>query len=462
MIVSLALKSLRNRKLTATLTVLSIALSVLLLLGVERVREQARESFAAAVSGTDLIVGARGNPVHLLLYAVFHIGNATNNIRWDSYQSLATRPGVAWALPLAMGDSHRGFRVVGTSTEFFTLFRYGDAQSLKMAEGSPFSNDTQAVLGAEVARQLRYTLGSALVLAHGAGEVSFIKHDEHPFTVTGVLAPTGTPVDRAVYISLEGVHALHDEDTVADPLASPPPDPLRTRADKAKASDHDGHADAEGHADHEDHANAEPHAGHESHADENRHDDHVGAANPSITAVLLGLTSRAAALSLQRSINEFPTEPLTAILPGPTLLEVWGMVGMVEKTLFALSILVLGVGLAGMLVALLTSLNERRREMSILRAIGARPAHIFALIMGEAGVLTAAGIGLGFSALYVMQSLGETWLQERFGLFLPPRWPTPDELALMALVALAGILIGALPAYRSYRRSLADGLTPRV
>lgn len=460
MIVSLALKSLRNRKLTATLTVLSIALSVLLLLGVERVREQARESFAAAVSGTDLIVGARGNPVHLLLYAVFHIGNATNNIRWDSYQSLVTRPGVAWALPLAMGDSHRGFRVVGTSIEFFTRFRYGDAQTLKLSEGSPFSNDTQAVLGAEVARQLRYTLGSAIVLAHGAGEVSFIKHDEHPFTVTGILAPTGTPVDRAVYISLEGVHALHDEDPIADPLASLPPDPLRAGAGKANTSDHDGHA--EEHASHEEHADAKRHAGHDSRADGGRHGESVGAAKPSVTAALLGLSSRAAALSLQRSINEYPAEPLTAILPGPTLLEVWGMVGMVEKTLFALSVLVLGVGLAGMLVALLTSLNERRREMSILRAIGARPAHIFALIMGEAGVLTAAGIGLGFGALYVMQSLGEPWLQARFGLFLPARWPTPDELALMALVAIAGILIGALPAYRSYRRSLADGLTPRV
>ena len=128
---TLAAKSLRNRKFTATLTVLSIALAVALLLGVERIRQESRASFASTVSGTDLIVGARGSPVHLLLYSVFHIGNATNNIAWDSYRAIAQRPEVAWTIPLSLGDSHRGFRVLGTTSEYFEHLRFARQRRLR-------------------------------------------------------------------------------------------------------------------------------------------------------------------------------------------------------------------------------------------------------------------------------------------------------------------------------------------
>src|SRR5439155_17092752 len=124
MIAALAVKSLRNRRLTAALTVVSIALATALLLGVERIREQTREGFASTISGTDLIVGARSSPVHLLLYAVFRIGNPTNNVRWDSFRAIAQRAEVAWAIPISLGDSHRGYRVLGTTPEYFQHFRF--------------------------------------------------------------------------------------------------------------------------------------------------------------------------------------------------------------------------------------------------------------------------------------------------------------------------------------------------
>jgi putative ABC transport system permease protein len=414
MIAALAVKSLRNRKFTAVLTALSIALSVLLLLGVERIRHESRESFTATIAGTDLVVGARTSPVNLLLSAVFHIGNATNNIEWKSYRAIADRADVAWTIPLSLGDSHRGYRVLGTTPAYFEHLRFARDRTLVLAQGKPFEGEEDAVLGADVAQSLKYRVGDAIVIAHGAGDVSFALHDQHPFRVAGILARTGTPVDRTVHVTLAGLDAVHED-------AEPGEDPLaaiigtKHRADTPRA----------------------------------------------ITAFLVGLKSRGAALSVQRAVNEFAGEPLTAVLPGVALQEVWEITGAVEKSLFAVSALVVIVGLSGMLVSLLTSLGERRREMAVLRSLGARPAQIFSLILGEAAFLTATGILLGLLALYAGLLVGRAWLESRLGLYIAVSWPSTDEWGLIALVAAAGLLIGLIPAWRSYRYSLADGLIVR-
>ena len=414
MIAGLAVKSLRNRKFTAVLTTLSIALSVLLLLGVERIRHESRESFTATIAGTDLVVGARTSPVNLLLSAVFHIGNATNNIEWKSYRAIADRPDVAWTIPLSLGDSHRGYRVLGTSPAYFEHLRFARDRTLVLEQGRPLDGEQDAVLGAEVAQSLKYRVGDSIVIAHGAGDVSFALHDEHPFRVTGILARTGTPVDRTVHVTLAGLDAVHqDVEAGEDPLAAIIGTKQRVDAPRA------------------------------------------------ITAFLVGLKSRGAALSAQRAVNEYVGEPLTAVLPGVALQEVWEITGAVEKSLFAVSALVVVVGLSGMLVSLLTSLGERRREMAVLRSLGARPVQIFSLILGEAAFLTAMGIVLGAIALYAGLLAGRSWLESRLGLYIAVSWPSPEEWGLIALVAAAGLLIGLIPAWRSYRYSLADGMIVR-
>ncbi len=206
----LALASLANRRFTALLTAFAIALSVCLLLAVERVRTEARASFASTISGTDLIVGARSGSVNLLLYSVFRIGNATNNIRWDSFQHFANDPRVKWAIPMSLGDSHRGYRVLGTNESYFEHYQYGHQQNLELASGRAFASDPfEVVLGAEVAEALHYKLGDKLVLAHGVAAISLVKHDDKPFTVVGILKRTGTPVDRTLHISLGGMEAIH-------------------------------------------------------------------------------------------------------------------------------------------------------------------------------------------------------------------------------------------------------------
>jgi len=430
MVLALAVKSLRKRKLSAGLTLLSIALAVMLLLGVERMRQESRTSFASAVSGTDLIVGARGSPVQLLLSSVFHIGNASNNIRWDTYRAFAQRPEVAWTIPISLGDSHRGFRVLGTTPALFEHFRFGSARKLELVQGKALDGAHDAVLGADVAEALHYGLGQAIVVAHGAGEVSFSLHQDQPFRVVGILSRTGTPVDRTVYVTLEGIDAIH-----AEAASARDDDPLT-------AALHDHHEQADAHGGGE--------------ADGSAH------APSAITAFLVGLKSRPAALGVQRAVNEYTGEPLTAILPGVTLQEVWEITGAAERTLFAVSALVVVVGLAGMLVALLTSLSERRREMAILRSVGARPAHVFALILGEAAFLTVLGIALGAIALTLALLIGQSWMESRLGLFIAVSWPSAYELMLMALVAGAGVLTGLIPAWRIYRYSLADGMTIRL
>lgn len=417
MIAGLAWKSLRNRRGTAALTVLSIALAVFLLLGVERIRQESRESFTAAIAGTDLIVGARSSPVHLLLSAVFHLGNATNNVQWKSYRAIAERPGVAWTIPLSLGDSHRGYRVLGTTAEYYEHLRFGRDRRLSFVQGRAPRDEHEAAVGAEVARALGYEAGARIVIAHGAGEVSFMQHEQHPFTIVGVLDRTGTPADRTVHVSLRGLDSVHAEGSaeVEDPIAAA----LRDSYDPDQA----------------------PQA---------------------ITAFLVGLESRGGALGMQRFVNEYGAEPLTAILPGVALQEVWEITGTVERALFAVSALVVLVGLAGMLVALLTSLGERRRELAILRSVGARPLQVFALILGEAAFLTVAGIILGACSLLVFLAAGQGWLESRLGLFVVIGWPSPHEALLIAIVAMAGAAIGLIPAFRAYRMSLADGLTMRI
>ena len=176
----------------------------------------------------------------------------------------------------------------------------------------------------------------------------------------------------------------------------------------------------------------------------------------------MGLKSKIATFQLQRDINEFAQEPLLAILPGVALTELWSVMNIAEQMLLVVSVFVVLVGLSGMLVALLTSLNERRREMAVLRSVGARQYHIVALMVSEAALLTLVGIGLGLLLLYSLMMAAQPLLQDRYGIYIGLSPPGVYELGLLALVLVAGILVGLIPAYRAYRNSLADGLTVRV
>jgi len=416
MILRLALGSLIARATTVGMTILAIALSVALFLGVEKVRTGAKASFADTISGTDLIVGARSGSVQLLLYSVFRIGNATNNLTWSSYQDVASRPEIAWIVPISLGDSHKQFRVMGTTPEFFNRYKYRSGQSIEFADGKNMSELFDTVIGADVAATLNYRVGDPIVVAHGLA--SFTEHKDQPFKVSGILNKTGTPVDRTVIVGLRAIEAIHiDWQEGAQVQGQTTPiDVIRKMKLQPKA----------------------------------------------VTAALVGIENRLQVFGLQRAINKYNKEPLLAILPGVALQELWQIIGIAEVALIGVSAMVVITALIGMMAMIFSSLNERRREMAIFRAMGARPRVILGMLILEAAVIATIGAILGLALMYLGVYIAQPIIDAEFGLWLPSKAPTLNEFLVLAAVIIASIVASLLPALRAYRLSLADGMLVRI
>lgn len=409
--------SLRHRRWPVLLTLLTLTLSLTLILGVQYLRTEVKQTFLSTISGTDLIVGARSGPMNLLLYSVFHIGNPTNNIRWSTYQHVADHDAVDWVVPISLGDSHKGRRVIATNRDFFEHFRYADGQPLRMQAGERFADVYDAVVGSEVAAALNYSPGHEIIIAHGMGSTSFVKHDDEPFTVTGVLRPTGTPLDRAVLIPLEGFEAIHLgwQGGVPRPGRTVGPD---------RIAEHD--------------------------------------LTPNeITAMFVGAERRILTMRLQRELNNYGGEPLTAILPGATLASLWEMLGGFERALLVIAALVLAASLTGLMAVLLTMQSTRTREMAILRAVGASPWTVSFLYVAECMLLVGAAallsLGIWFGGLHLVAP----WLSQLWGIHIGLRPPDAMELLLLGGALGLAFLVSLIPAAIGYRRSLAEGLTPR-
>ncbi|WP_004177618.1 ABC transporter permease [Nitrosospira lacus] len=415
---SLALASAWNRRATLGLMAISIALSVMLLLGVEQLRTQARDSFSQSISGTDLVAGARTSPIQLMLYAVFRLGDATHNIRWASFEAMAAHPSVAWAVPISLGDSHRGFAVIGTTSAYFEHFRYGDRRLLAFAAGKPFTDIFDAVIGADVAAKLGYQVGDRIVLNHGAKGIGLTEHADKPFTVSGILKRTGLPVDRSVHVGLEAIEAIHLDWQGGAPMPG-----VSIPAEYVRKFD---------------------------------------LAPKEITAALIGLKSRAGVFQMQRFINQYKGEPLLAVLPGVALDELWSIVSIVEQSLLAISVLVVAVGLSGLVAVVLAGLGERRRELAILRSVGAGPRVVFLLLAIEGLMVVMAGALLGVLGLTVLSLFAAPVLEAHLGISLAAGMLSAASWQLLLLVMITGFLVSLIPGYRAYRLSLTDGLTPRL
>jgi len=369
------------------------------------VRKEARSSFVNTISQTDLIVGARSGPSNLLLYSVFHIGNATNNVTWESYETIAARDEVAWTVPISLGDSHRGFRVMGTTQDYFEFYQYGNKRQLTVDEGAVFEEVYDTVLGAEVARSLGYEIGDEIIISHGLVSASFAEHDDKPFTVVGILDRTGTPVDRTVHVSLAGIEAVHIDWQEGSRSG------LQLDAEQALVFD---------------------------------------LTPTAITAFMVGLDNPALTFRTQREINEFGGEPLSAITPGSTLAEFWRTISTIEQVLFVMSGFVLVAGLLGMVTTILSTLNERRREIAVLRAIGARPSTIVLLIALETMLVVVAGCILGVASLYGLMALGRPFIADRVGI----------DISLPWLDATQGLILGAVVSGDQGSMGRSPGATP--
>ena len=411
MFIKIAVNSLRNRKGSVVLTLLAMAVSIFVLLGVEHIRHQVKESFANTVSGVDLIVGARTGSLNLLLYSVFKVGSPTNNISWPVFEDIASRSDVKWAIPLSLGDSHKGYRVLGTTQAYFQHFSYGKQHKLRFAQGTVFTRVFDVVLGSEVAKKLGYNLGDKLVLAHGIANTSFSLHDDRPFTVVGILNPTGTPVDQTLHVSLQGIEAIHIDwrRGVKIPGSSITPEQLEQAGFNNQLQP------------------------------------------KSITAMMLGLKSRMITFRVQRDINNYSSEPLLAILPGVALSELWQMMAILEDTLRLVSLLVLIAALFGLSAMLLASIRERNREIQLLRVIGAPPSFLFLLIELEALLISVGGILLGTGMLTICLVVARDFLAVQFGLHMDIMVISADSFYLLLAIVTLTIFAAVIPSLYAYR-----------
>jgi putative ABC transport system permease protein len=399
-LISLNIQSWVARKFSLTITILSIALGFSLILAIQLIQTGLKSSFTGTISKTDLIVGARSGSTQLLLYSVFHIGNPTQNISYSVFKKYESHPSVSWMIPISLGDSHKGYRVVGTDERFFQHYKFRGGKSLSMQSGKWLKNNFGVVLGADIAEKLGYNLEDEITLSHGISQVSFQEHKENPFRITGILNKTFTPVDRSLYVSLDAIDIMHDVK----------PNPKSRQ----------------------------------------------------ITAFLLGSRSKLQILNLQREINTSKEEPLQAVLPLIALSDIWTIVENLELVFTILAFIVLVTALLGLVLNLLGTLKERRKEIAILRSLGMKNGSVYFLFLSE-GVLTAT-IGITLSYLFVYGGLFflQSVIEAEFGIYIPYTVPGMNAIFYSYIgIILAGIF-SLLPAYLSYRYSLQDGLSQKA
>ena len=422
----LTLRSMLSRKLSLALTIVTLALSVSLFLTIERLRISARDSFDGTVSGVDVLVGARGSDLGLLLYTVFQIGDASPSMRWDSFLDVEKDERVEWAVPISLGDSHRGYRVIATTSEYFDHVRIGRGRLLAFREkNEALLNGFGVVLGSEVARNLKYKMGAPLAVQHGLASAGDDSHKTQPFIVTGILQPTGTPVDYSLLIHIRAFEAIHEGWNGSVPGATI-----------------ERHADV---------------------TDRTTIDLSGPTFEPSLlTAVYVGLKSKRRIFQFVEDIEDRDrAEPLTGVLPGITLSQLWLLVSSAENALLIFSVLIVVVALAGQMTLLVATLDLRRREIAIYRAMGAQPLTIAGLLVVEAAFISAAAAACG-----VILTLGGTWIASQvLGAFLKLDLNAimllPSQIqALIAFVSVS-VVTGLVPAMLAYRSSLQDGMRSR-
>ena len=416
----LAWKSAKARAATTILTIITIAISTALLMGVEKIRTGARASFEQTVSGTDLIVGARSGAINLLLYSVFRLGDPTANVSWETYEGFSGRSDVDWAVPMSLGDSHAGFRVLGTTPKYFEHYKYGSKRPLSFAVGAEFSDVFDAVLGAEVARKLGYELGDEFDISHGLKSAGFAEHKNRPFKVVGILRSTGTPVDRTIHVSLAGIEAVHLGYNNGAPSIGGAPE---IEFDTLTPND------------------LQPDA---------------------ITAFLVGMKSKSGVLRFQRDINTYRGEALSAVIPGVALAQLWRIVGAAEQALRGVALFVIAAGLTGLLTTILTSLNERRREIAVLRAVGAKSQDVFFLLVLESTLVAAIGALIGGAIINAVLTAFARPIETLAGFPLGGLGLSSYDFIIMVGVILIGFVLGFVPGWLAYRQSLSDGLTVRI
>ena len=390
-----------NRKLTTAMTIISVALGVALISAVLTLREETRKRFEEEGQAFDMVVGAKGNPLQLVLSTCYFLDAPTGNILLSEYERLRQEKGVEGAFPVSMGDTYRGCRIVGTSIDLFEFdWESFGRNPYKLAEGEYFDKAMEAVVGANVAAETGLQLGDTFVGTHGFVDVPGAHvHKEHPYTVVGVLARSGTPNDRAIFCDLKSIWDIHK---------------------------HKDHEDGIGHED-------------------------------EVTAVLLKLASPVLRFEFKDKINK--DYNAMGVIPINEIRKLYDqLLGVAKAVLLAIGYLVVVISAISILIGLYMAILQRKRDLAIMRALGASKGEIFGGVIIEAFWVTVLGLGAGWVlGTLVCWGLG-SYLSEKTGFGISAISVTADLVTAYSVVLLMGLVAGVLPAWQAYRTDVARDL----
>ena len=407
--------SMRSRLIPIALVIIALTTSMALLLAVDRIKQASQKGFNESLGGVDLVVGPRGSGLELILYTVFHLGNPTNNITTKTLTDIAANSAIEWVVPIALGDSHRGFRVISTTNNYFDRIKFAGDKPLSFAEGSAFAEMNEVVLGSDVAKDLGYKIGSSIFVTHGSESLGKL-HDDFAFQITGILNPTGTPTDKAVFLSLEGYELIHlgwasgsqtlslknlDSNTIPRERLYP----------------------------------------------------------KTVTAAYVGLASKLSLFKVSRSINDYDEEAISAVIPGVELAKLWSIVGTVDSVFKLMNWLIIGISLIGMVTMTITGLDSRTREMTILRALGATPSKLAGMVMMETALISVASISFAIGLVRLLTWGTADILWQWAAIRLELSWIAAEELLTLWIIVVAGLITSLIPAGMVYKRSLYQGFS---
>ena len=413
--IRLMIASMRSRLVPIVLVIVALSASMALLLAVDRIQQATKNGFNQSLSGVDLVLGPGGSGLELVLYTVFHLGKPTNNITTETVSDITDDPMVEWAVPIALGDNHRGYRVISTTDEYFDRVKFGGDQPLVFAQGAPFSDLNETVIGSEVAEALGYALDTSIFVTHGSQMIGKL-HDDFSFKITGILESTGTPIDRAVFVSLEGYELVHlgwqnGSKTVSLQNLDINAIPKERLYPKT------------------------------------------------VTAVYLGLTSKLSLFKFIRAVRDYPEEAISAVIPGVALAELWSIVGIVDSVFQLLNWLIIGISIVGMVTMIITGLDSRTRELTILRALGLSPPKLAGLVLLETIIISLTAVLSAIVLVWFLTVAAADLLNQWAGVRIELTWLAIDELSTIMIIVLAGVCASLIPAGMVYRRSLHKGFS---
>ncbi|MGY8975850.1 MAG: FtsX-like permease family protein [Alphaproteobacteria bacterium] len=442
---TLVFQSLLNRWLSCLLIILTLAFSISLYFTVSRIQESVKASFKSTVSGVDSVVAARGGNLQILLNSVFLIGEPSAPIQWNTYQDIANNNKIKWAVPISLGDSHKGYRVIGTTNNYFKQIKYSSRKNIEFLTGNSFNDVFDVVLGSVVASKLNYNIGEEIAITHGLSDVGEVhtftseknaKHDDHDdhakheedeghddhtshdhenlgFKISGILKPTGTPIDNAVYVSLAGIEAMHTGWIGNQKVIDVSLEQIMEKELRPKT----------------------------------------------ISAIFLSLNNRTQIFQFQRDVINYKEEAISSVMPGITLSRLWMLTGNVDKAFKIITFFIIIIALLGMIAMTIAGLSSRRREMAILRSVGASPVNIVSLLLVESIIISIISCILGYILMVVIFSLGKDYLQNNYGIFIDSFSIKNYDLQIVITIVFAALIATIVPAIQIYKNTVRDGLS---